>query len=147
MVTTFSCCSWQQAWDLFPWLWFTLVVPSNKQSSHIHSFSHWVTVCFLSYRLYSFIHPFACIWDRSVVPLSVCLFAFRSIYIYIASQMVTMDNSTSCLWWALRGFSVKFNISAILDLVVAPSNKEFHSLFALGAFSEISYFNYFSCCP
>ena len=37
-------------------------------------------------------------------------------------------NSTSCLWWALRAFPCIFYLVAILDSVVAPSNKEFHFL-------------------
>ena len=56
--------------------------------------------------------------------------------------MVTMDNSISCVWWALRGTFPISCLTAILDLVVAPSNKEFYFLFALGTICEfLSIFN------
>ena len=37
-------------------------------------------------------------------------------------------NSTSCLWWALRAFPCISCLSAILNPVVAPGNKEIHFL-------------------
>ena len=55
--------------------------------------------------------------------------------------MVTIDNSTSCLWWALRGIFSISCLTAILDLVVAPSNKEFYFLSALGFIWEFSLFH------
>ena len=92
-----------------------------------------VTFCSLSYRLISFLPVFG----TDLCFLSIHSFRYTSIY--IAFQIVTMDlmNSTSCLWWVLRWFSSIFNLSAILDSVVAPSNKEFYFLFALGTICVI----------
>ena len=157
MATTFSCCYGNHICllplttsDLFPWLQFMLVAPSNKALTFIHSVS-WAIVCFISYRLnfHSFIHPL-CLYLGQICGSSVCLFVCQcsDLYMYIASHMVTMDRILLPVCGELwDGSPSKSNMSSILDSVVAPSNKEIHFLFALGAFSEISsYFNYLSCC-
>ena len=87
------------------------------------------------------------LWDISVFPF-VCLYMYiyiiytiYNIHTYIASQLVSIDwISTSCLWWALRWcLPSKFNMSSILDSVVAPSNKEIYFLLSVGQFSEVLY--------
>ena len=107
-------------------------LPSICYIQCIHSDNWFLSICLDTASM-------VCVWDSSKFPL-VCLFV--SLHIYIASQIAAMDNSTSCLWWALRGFSFISWLSTILDLVVAPSNKEFYFLFALGIICEFfSIFN------
>ena len=145
-----NCCPWQQvicflSYSLFLWLQFLLVAPSNKKS---HPFSHLVIYLFLRYRqflsLYIHTSQLACNGDRSVflwsVCLLICLFCFikLAIYIFNLSEGCHGLNSTSCLWWVLRAFPSIFYLVAILDSVVASSNKQFYFLFALGTFWEFS---------
>ena len=91
--------------------------------------------------------PWSMLWAILSSLLSVWLFhlnLYIYIYVYLSidSQMVTMDNSISCLWWALRGILSISCLTAILDLVVAPGNKEFYFLSALGTICEFfSFFN------
>ena len=86
--------------------------------------------------------------------LSVCLFSLTLIqiyiYIYIYIALYSFSDSchglhesiSCCLWWSLRVLSSISCLAAILNFFVAPSNKEFHFLYALGLISEFfSIFN------
>ena len=89
-------------------------------------------ICSFSYRPISYSSSLPVFGTDLYFPFIYLFHSFRYTSIYIASQMVAMDNSTSCLWWALRGFLSISYLATILDSVVAPSNKEIHFLFALG---------------
>ena len=100
---------WQQ-WVYYPGnkgLFITLVTkgfPSNKRFlllgnngfplvtiiTFIHSDNWFLSICLDTASM-------VCVVGNSKFPL-VCLFVSLNLYIYIASQMVTMDNSISCLW-------------------------------------------------
>ena len=111
-----------------------LVANSNKKL--FHSDGHF---CFLSCRQFLYIYRSIShlnwpvmesdLWSLYLFHyLLICLFVSLH-WIYRASHIwVAMDNSISCLWWALGVFFSIFYLASILNLFVAPGNKEMHFL-------------------
>ena len=130
---------------------FCLVTKTSH--SCIHSVN-WSLSVSLSYRQIAYSSSGLYLGQICVSSCLFVCFSTLDIDLYtISSQMVAMDNSTSCLWWALRVFASKSNISSILNSVVAPGNKKIYFLCAMGTICVILlYFLFvshigFSCCP
>ena len=114
IATTFSCCYGNHiscCYDnhVFLLLWYLLPLATSDLFTWIpifHSFSQMVTCLFplVTGYLHSFI-LLPVFWDRSVFPLSVCLFAiYISIYlsIYICDIQGTFGNIFTCVRFPMR---------------------------------------------